>query len=453
MLWLVWIFPMILFTLPCGIPVLWLGTVWSLAIPALLFERLGPIKALGRSFRLIGGRFWASLLLIIIVLALIEVISLAIQYPLILVVDAVGNSNEIANAVATVVASLVSTSMTYPYMVAVLTILYFDQRVRKEGFDLQLLAQGLGVEPDPDASPLIPPPPAQQWSGGGWQPQPPQHWQPGGWTPPAPSEAGALRWGPATPPADDRPPEESPWMTPAPPGPPGEPPPRDATPEGDAAPLWRSEQGEASPAARRQSAPAGEADAPPKSGEAAPLPADRPESGGSPRPGDASRPPWATPSEGDRRDEGTTSGRRASGRAGRAGCDSCPRAGVLVLALLVAAPPARASEVSAAQLKALAARAVDDPAALAQLEQVNSVDGRAVDIRGALRGATGSALDARLRQLAATVPARTAPAARDPRQDARAVLAAGALPQRGGARTVPARHPLAREARAEPQAG
>ncbi len=98
-------------------------------------------------------------------------------------------------------------------------------------------------------------------------------------------------------------------------------------------------------------------------------------------------------------------------------------AGVLVLALLVAAPPARASEVSAAQLKALAARAVDDPGALAQLRQVDSVDGRAVDIRGALAGASGAALDARLRQLAASVPVRTAPASRDPRQDAREVLA------------------------------
>ena len=35
---------------------------------------------------------------------------------------------------------------------AVLTILYFDQRVRKEGFDLQLTVQGLGVEPDPSHS-------------------------------------------------------------------------------------------------------------------------------------------------------------------------------------------------------------------------------------------------------------------------------------------------------------
>ena len=55
-LFLIWIFPMALFTLACGLPALWLGTVWSLAIPALLFERVGPFKALGRSYGLIQGR-------------------------------------------------------------------------------------------------------------------------------------------------------------------------------------------------------------------------------------------------------------------------------------------------------------------------------------------------------------------------------------------------------------
>ena len=88
-----------------------------------------------------------------------------------------------------------SGAITYPYLAAVLTILYFDQRVRKEGFDLQLLAEGFGVERDPDAplpAPLIgdelytpeqraaapywPPPP-------GWMP-PPAEPQPSPWASP-----------------------------------------------------------------------------------------------------------------------------------------------------------------------------------------------------------------------------------------------------------------------------
>ena len=49
---------MIVFSAACGLPALWLGTVWCLSIPALLFERIGPLQALGRSYGLIQRRFW-----------------------------------------------------------------------------------------------------------------------------------------------------------------------------------------------------------------------------------------------------------------------------------------------------------------------------------------------------------------------------------------------------------
>jgi hypothetical protein len=68
---------------------------------------------------------------------------------------------------------------------------------------------------------------------------------------------------------------------------------------------------------------------------------------------------------------------------------------------------ARAEAVGDAQFRALAARAVDDPAALAQLRAVDRVDGSPVDVRGTLRGVRGRELDQRLRMLAA----RAAPAA------------------------------------------
>ncbi|HWK29401.1 MAG TPA: DUF4129 domain-containing protein [Solirubrobacter sp.] len=90
-----------------------------------------------------------------------------------------------------------------------------------------------------------------------------------------------------------------------------------------------------------------------------------------------------------------------------------------VALLLVVAPAARAADVTAADFRALAAAAVDDPAALAQLRGVDAVDGVRVDVDGALRGARGDALDARLRALAAPAP----PPSGDPRADARAVLA------------------------------
>jgi len=82
---------------------------------------------------------------------------------------------------------------------------------------------------------------------------------------------------------------------------------------------------------------------------------------------------------------------------------------------------ARAADVSASEFRTLARAAIDDPAALVRLRDVDAVDGRAVNVDGALRGARGAALDARLRELAA--PDEVAPGGRDTRQDAREVLA------------------------------
>ena len=59
---------LLLFTLvawiPCCVPLIWLGVAWSVAFPALLFEKIGPFKALGRSYRLIQGRWWATFALL-----------------------------------------------------------------------------------------------------------------------------------------------------------------------------------------------------------------------------------------------------------------------------------------------------------------------------------------------------------------------------------------------------
>jgi hypothetical protein len=86
----------------------------------------------------------------------------------------------------------------------------------------------------------------------------------------------------------------------------------------------------------------------------------------------------------------------------------------------VAPAAARAEAVTGAQLRALAARADGEPAALARLRRVDSVDGRRVDVAGALRGARGRDLAARLRVLGA--PAAERAAGGDPRAEARDIL-------------------------------
>jgi hypothetical protein len=67
----------------------------------------------------------------------------------------------------------------------------------------------------------------------------------------------------------------------------------------------------------------------------------------------------------------------------------------------VAAVPAGAASLTSAQVRELARAAASDPAALERLREADAVDGRRVGLRQALAGATGRALEARLRLLAA----------------------------------------------------
>src|SRR6185312_8920163 len=82
----------------------------------------------------------------------------------------------------------VGSALTQPFSAAFVGILYFDLRVRKEGFDLQLLAERMGLPPDSDLPPeaLAPPPPSTTPGGGHWPPVPPRPpgQEPAYWPPP-----------------------------------------------------------------------------------------------------------------------------------------------------------------------------------------------------------------------------------------------------------------------------
>jgi hypothetical protein len=83
-------------------------------------------------------------------------------------------------------------------------------------------------------------------------------------------------------------------------------------------------------------------------------------------------------------------------------------AAAAALAALVVAPAAAADSASSGQVRALAARAAHDPAALARLRRIDVVDGRRMPVGRTLR-ASGSELQRRLSVLAGAAPARTAP--------------------------------------------
>ena len=105
---------------------------------------------------------------------------------------------------------------------------------------------------------------------------------------------------------------------------------------------------------------------------------------------------------------------------------------MLVTSLVLAAPVHAAGSIDHARLLDLASRAGGDPAALAELKRVTSVDGRAVDLRAALDGASPPELRARLAALARGTPAAAALAR--PRDEAMRILQQARFTGRAGSR-------------------
>ena len=188
------------------VPFFWLGVSWSLAFPVLIAEGLRGTGALGRSFRLVKGRWWPTFGALVLAFMLQFFVDLVLHLPLGLLFVIDGDS--LAGLAVSTVVSIISSVLTTPFMAAVLVLIYFDLRVRKEGFDLQLLSQGVGL-PGPTVPDSPPWTRAPQWPppGGGWPtptdpppaPSPPA--PPPGAPPPGPA------WGP--PPSDGTPPEGS----------------------------------------------------------------------------------------------------------------------------------------------------------------------------------------------------------------------------------------------------
>ncbi len=165
---LVWLamllgFFLVLGFLACVIPAAYLYVAWAVATPVLLVEDVRGRRALKRSRALVKGRWWpmAALLLLSIILA--GIVQLALSGLLVGVVEA--GDNDVVRAVAEAIADSAASVLTTPFTAAVIVAAYFDLRVRKEGFDLELLARHVGVETfgggggEPGVLPPLPPSP------------------------------------------------------------------------------------------------------------------------------------------------------------------------------------------------------------------------------------------------------------------------------------------------------
>ena len=166
-------------TLLLIIPGIYLYVAFTVAVPVLLVEGAGPWRSLRRSRQLVRGRWWGTLGVAVVGALLVSVVSLAVSGLLLGIAFANPARNTVTGFVLNTLAETLGSMLGTPAAAAFVTVLYIDLRVRKEGFDLLLLARGLGVEraPGQEAPSFLPELPPQGSQPPFWPPPP--GWEPG----------------------------------------------------------------------------------------------------------------------------------------------------------------------------------------------------------------------------------------------------------------------------------
>jgi hypothetical protein len=156
------------------IPGVFLAVKMSMTFAAIVFERKGPFRSIGRSFSLTKRNWWRTFGTLVIVFLLLFVINLAATVAFGAGLTAVDDANEVVVATVSTLVNIAIIALTYPLWASVVTVMYYDLRVRNEGFDLELLARGVGSDVSRfAASPERPAEPAPTGAGGFAPPQAP----------------------------------------------------------------------------------------------------------------------------------------------------------------------------------------------------------------------------------------------------------------------------------------
>jgi hypothetical protein len=121
--------------------------VYYLPVPALMIERIGVTAAIGRAYRLTRQQFWRTFGIALLTVLVTTVAGglLALPFSIAGQVAPIAMAGSQYLALVTVVlaalGSVVQTAFVTPFGAAVTSLQYLDQRMRKEAYDVELLAR------------------------------------------------------------------------------------------------------------------------------------------------------------------------------------------------------------------------------------------------------------------------------------------------------------------------
>ncbi|MFJ3366246.1 glycerophosphoryl diester phosphodiesterase membrane domain-containing protein [Streptomyces anthocyanicus] len=139
-----------------GVLAVWLMVRFSLASPALMLEKQGIKKAMGRSVKLVRGSWWRVFGIQLLATVIANVVASIIVIPFAFLAatlggDGVGGFLDGTGdlgwtfLVVSGIGSVIGSMITFPITAGVTVLLYIDQRIRREALDLEL-ARAAGTQ-------------------------------------------------------------------------------------------------------------------------------------------------------------------------------------------------------------------------------------------------------------------------------------------------------------------
>ena len=153
-----WLLISLMLILFCLFPLwIWIWVSWVVVMPIMFIENLGLGAAMGRSRRLVEGRWWHTFLIVFLIFIIVYAVRIALG-------AFIGLGQGLLQLVVSPLVvvwisgttSVIIDSLVNPILQIAIVLIYFDLRVRREGLDLFQLAQGLPLPPPPPPPPPLP---------------------------------------------------------------------------------------------------------------------------------------------------------------------------------------------------------------------------------------------------------------------------------------------------------
>jgi hypothetical protein len=123
---------------------------YSIATQGCVLEKLGPVQSIKRSFFLTRGSEGRIFLIILLNVIIVTALTLVFSIPTFVgtgLVATKGSQPPMQYQLMQALASFMASTLSGPISIIAFSLVYYDQRVRKEAFDLTLMMEAIGQAP------------------------------------------------------------------------------------------------------------------------------------------------------------------------------------------------------------------------------------------------------------------------------------------------------------------